>query len=164
MVRIHGRPLKGAEIRDLDNKLRNQGLKREVYRAVQRGDSPTAINKLFKQAGYNVGRLGAADYIGRTYKSKTSVAYFDKLEARYGSRSKINVETFRRAGWGGKLQFTVSGKDRAGKTTYRTIEVDGSKYEAIGDLTDDIYEGLLDGWLDDYFDVETLEIVSYRFF
>lgn len=164
MVRVHGRPLKGSEIRHFENSLRNAGVKREVFRAIQRGDSPSAVNRLFKQAGYNFDRFGVIDYVARTYGSKTSVRYFDKIAARYGSRSKVNIEAFRRAGWGGKLHLTIQGLDRYGEIVFRTLEVDGAKYESIGDLIDEINDGLLDDWAENYIDPDTLEIVNYRFY
>lgn len=164
MVRIQGRPLKGSELRHLENSLRNAGVKREIFRSIQRGDSPAAINRLFKQAGYNFDRFGIADYIARTYKHKTSVTYFDKIAARYGSRSAINVESFRRAGWGGKVQITIEGIAASGDSVHRTIEIDGAKYQSIGDLTDDILSDVYEEFLEKYFEGLDVSIANIRFY
>lgn len=129
--------LRGSELRNFDNKLRNQGIHREIERALGRGDSPTMINKMFKSAGYNLNRFQTLDYIAKSYSSKIATAYYDKLAARFGTRSKVNVAAFEQAGYRGKINLTLEARTKWGEVVYKTHRIEGAEYENIRDLIKD---------------------------
>lgn len=134
--------MKGSDIRALDNELRNQGLKREVFRAVQRGDSPTAINKIFKQAGYHLDRFSTANYITQTYKPNTSLAYLDKVAQRYGHRSRITSAEMVGSGWQNSIKATVEFRNASGRVEYRTFEFDHAQYDSLSEVLDDVVDDI----------------------
>lgn len=137
-IRYGGRALGGAIGREIEKKLRNKGLARDVYRAIQRGDSPTSINNIMKRVGINLNRLQVADYISQRYAPRTSTRYYDRVALNHGTKSKINMEQFRRAGWGNKIVFTVQITRADGTRFSYPHEIDGSQYESFSSLLKDV--------------------------
>ena len=141
-IRLSGRILMGSDLRAFNIAIKRAGLSKELRKAVLRGDSTASINRILSYGGYTLNRFQLGSYIGSRYTPTVSTAYFDKLKARFGNRSAMNVVALQRAGYQGNVQFTFRFKKKNGKFEFRTIQVDGTKYASITDLLKKLIEDL----------------------
>ena len=136
--RLAGRLLQGSDVRSVDIALRDKGLARELDRAIARGDSPNAMNRVFKQAGYRFNRFQTLNYLSQTVKPSVLVTYTDAIAARYGRNSAFSSAAFERAGYSGDVHIKVSGLDTFGNYKEVVIKIKSSPYEGLSQLTKDI--------------------------
>ena len=164
-TRFAGRPLKGADLRNVENALRNSGLKREIYRMIQRGDSPTAINRIFRQAGYSLNRHQLSGYIGSKFSPKTFNTYTNRIVERYGAGSLISASSYQTAGFKGEYHARVRIRHKNGTIEYRTVVIRKSRYdsahEALHDLQDILPELLAHYDLDENDSIDITEFKPY---
>ena len=137
-VRFGGRLLQGSDVRAVETALRDKGLEREFSRAIQRGDSPNSMNRIFKAAGYRFNRFQTVNYLSQTSMPGVLLTYTDKIAARYGRRSVINAAAFEKAGYAGDIHIRIGGEDIYGNYQDVVIKIKHSPYESLSGLTQDI--------------------------
>ena len=140
VTRFAGRLLQGAEVRAIHSALRNQGLAREVYQGVQRGDNLKVMNGIFERAGFQLNKGQLGQFVVERYSTKLSTLYLDKVKQNHGKNSHINLDDIRRIGWTGNLRIILEGKNAAGKTTFRTIIVEDNTATNLNDILEKLLE------------------------
>ena len=164
-IRFSGRPLKGSDIRNVENSLRNSGLKRELYRKIQRGDSPRSMNQVLRQAGYHLNRHQLSGYIGSQFSPKTFNKYTNRIVERYGAGSLISAQSYQAAGFKGEYHARVRIRHKNGTIEYRTVVIRKSRYdsahEALHDLQDILPELLAGYAIEENDSIEIAEFKPY---
>ena len=157
-IRFGGRLLQGSDVRAVDVGLRDKGLHREITRAIQRGDSPTSMNNIFRQAGYHFNRFQVFNYLSQRYRPSIFITYADKIAAKYGRRSIINAKIFEQAGYHGDVHVKFVGRDLHGNYQEVTIKVKGSRADSLSELLNNIDRQKVDLVAKYPFDPETVMI------
>lgn len=152
MVRLPTRTLfKGSDVREITNKLRQNGNEQRFYDSIRRGDRFTAVNKILRDSGVQITRKEFPKLIGAKYSSKISGNYFDKLTDKGYIQENYSVAGLKKLGLKGKIRVLVEGINNKGETHQSLIDIDESEYsshkEAIKDIQENIeqYESDTDG-------------------
>ena len=161
-IRFGGRLLKGNDVRIIVSDLRQAGLAREMYRAVQRGDTLSNFNKILEPTGIKLNKGQLGQLITERYGVKTSQAYFNKLQATHGLRSSINMDNLRAIGWTGKTRVILEGVDSAGNKIFRTKIIDNTGQKSLSDFLDEIIQDYKDFTCKDTDLAEVTGVVQIR--